>query len=117
MRASSFLATMAAAVIFGPLFACAPARPALEPARVHAATAEDIALGKVPNGTVVRRVLQMDRGKLVWAIDVAPAPGDTPESRRVTEVRVDAVTGTVEDVTKETTDRPLAAKLATDGEL
>ena len=119
MSASSFLAPLAAVFVFGSLTACATARPQLEPARVHVSTAEDIALAKVPNGTVIRRVLQMDRGKLVWTIDVAPAPGDTPDARRMTEVRVDAVTGNVEAVTKETAERPArpsAEKLATDSE-
>jgi hypothetical protein len=105
MRASLLLANLTAglALLCGTALAtgCATARPQLEPARVHASSAEEIALTKVPNGTVIRRVLQIDRGKLVWAIDVAP-PADAADARRVTVVQVDAVTGAIDTIDKET---------------
>ena len=98
-------ATLAVCAALACATGCAPSRPQLEPARVHAVTAEDIALTKVPRGTVIRRVLEVDRGKLVWAIDVAPA-ADSADARSMTVVRVDAVTGAVDGVSKDTLRKP-----------
>jgi hypothetical protein len=66
-------------------------------ARVTRSDAERIALAKVPGGTVKEGELEKEKGKLIWSFDIA-----TPGSRNITEVAVDAVTGDVLSIEKET---------------
>ena len=65
-------------------------------AKVSKETAEKTALAKVPNGTIKEAEIEKEHGKLVWSFDVA-----TPDSKDITEVNVDAVTGDVVSVEKE----------------
>jgi uncharacterized membrane protein YkoI len=65
-------------------------------AKVSKETAQQTALAKVPNGTVKEGELEKENGKLQWSFDVA-----TPDSKDITEVNVDAVTGDVISVDKE----------------
>lgn len=65
-------------------------------AKVSKADAEQTALAKVPNGTVKEGELEKEHGKLQWSFDVA-----TPDSKDITEVSVDAITGDVISVNKE----------------
>lgn len=65
-------------------------------ANVTRADAEKIALGKVPNGTVKEAELEKEKGKLVWSFAIT-----TPDTKDVTEVKVDALTGGVISVGKE----------------
>ena len=57
-------------------------------ARVSKADAEQVALAKVPNGTLKEGELEMEKGKLIWSFAFS-----TPDSKDITEVNVDAVTG------------------------
>ncbi len=66
-------------------------------AKVSKAEAEKIALAKVPGGTIKEGEIEKEKGKLIWSFDIA-----TPGSKDVTEVNVDAMTGEVLAVEKET---------------
>ena len=66
-------------------------------AKVSRADAEKIALGKVPGGTIKEGELEKEKGKLIWSFDVS-----TPGTKDITEVNIDAITGAVIAVDKET---------------
>lgn len=66
-------------------------------AKVTKAEAQKIALDKVPGGTIKEGELEKEKGKLLWSFDVA-----SPGTKDITEVQVDALTGQVLDVSKET---------------
>ena len=59
-------------------------------AKVSKADAQATALSQVPNGTVKEGELEKEKGKLIWSFDVS-----TPGTTDITEVNVDAITGTV----------------------
>lgn len=65
-------------------------------AKVSKEAAEQTALAKVPNGTIKDSELEKEHGKLQWSFDVA-----TPDSKDITEVNVDAITGDVISASKE----------------
>ena len=65
-------------------------------AKVTKAEASKIALDKVPGGTIKEGELEKEKGKLLWSFDIA-----TPGTKDITEVQVDAMTGAVLDVSKE----------------
>ena len=65
-------------------------------AKVSKETAQASALAKVPNGAVKESELEKEHGKLIWSFDIT-----TPDSKDITEVGVDAITGTVLSVDKE----------------
>ena|SRR6266550_2386517 len=65
-------------------------------AKVTRVQAEQIALAKVPSGTIKEGELEKEKGKLIWSFDVA-----TPGSADLTEVHVDANTGEVLSLEKE----------------
>jgi len=65
-------------------------------AKVSKDDAEKTALAKVPNGTIKESELEKENGKLQWSFDVT-----TPDSKDVTEVNVDAITGDVISADKE----------------
>ena len=65
-------------------------------AKVSKEDAQKTALAKVPNGTIKEGELEKENGKLQWSFDVA-----TPDSKDITEVNVDAITGDVISVQKE----------------
>ena len=66
-------------------------------AKVSKETAQQAALAKVPNGTVKEGELEKEHGKLIWSFDIT-----TPDSKDIMEVEVDAITGAVLAVDKET---------------
>jgi uncharacterized membrane protein YkoI len=66
-------------------------------AKVSRADAEKTALAKAPNGTIKDGELEKEKGRLIWSFDIA-----TPGSQDITEVAVDAMTGDVLSVEKET---------------
>jgi uncharacterized membrane protein YkoI len=66
-------------------------------ARISKPEAEKIALAQVPNGTIQEGELEKEKGRLIWSFDIV-----TPGSRDITEVQVDAQTGHVASVEKET---------------
>ena len=65
-------------------------------AKVSRADAEKIALAKVSNGTIKEGELEKEKGKLIWSFDIT-----TPDTKDITEVNVDAITGDVVAVEKE----------------
>jgi uncharacterized membrane protein YkoI len=65
-------------------------------AKVTKAEAEKIALAKVPGGTIKEGDIEKENGKLLWSFDIS-----TPGTKDITEVQVDAMTGAVLDVAKE----------------
>ncbi len=69
-------------------------------AKVTRAQAEKIALEKVPNGTVKEGGIEKEHGKVIWSFDIT-----TPGTADITEVAVDAMTGQVVSVDKETPEK------------
>ena len=65
-------------------------------AKVSRADAEKTALAKAPNGTIKEGELEKEKGKLIWSFDIT-----TPDTKDITEVNVDAITGDVVSVEKE----------------
>ena len=65
-------------------------------AKVSKEAAQASALAKVPNGTVKESELEKEHGKLIWSFDIT-----TPDSKDITEVEVDAITGAVLSADKE----------------
>jgi len=65
--------------------------------KVSKAQAEQIALAKAPGGEIKSSELEHEKGALVWSFDIA-----TPGTRDITEVLVDANTGAIVEVAKET---------------
>ncbi len=80
-------------------------------ARITQADAEKTALAKVPGGKVKKAELEEEDGKLVWSIDIT-----TPGSKDVTEVLVDAKTGAVMSVEKESPEAEAREKAEERGE-
>jgi uncharacterized membrane protein YkoI len=66
-------------------------------AKLGRGEAEKVALDKVPGGRVKEAELENEDGKLVWSIDCV-----TPGTRDITEVLVDAKTGAIVSIEKET---------------
>ena len=77
-------------------------------AKVSRADAEKIALAKVSNGTIKEGELEKEKNKLVWSFDIT-----TPDTKDITEVNVDAITGDVVSVEKESAESE--AKEAAEG--
>lgn len=65
-------------------------------AKVSKADAQATALAKVPNATVNECELEREHGKIIWSIAL-----NTPDSKDITEVNVDAITGDVVNVEHE----------------
>ncbi len=66
-------------------------------AKVSEADARATALSKVSNGTVKSSNLEKERGRLVWSFDISQ-----PDSQDITEVQVDAISGKIVAIEKET---------------
>ena|ERR1019366_1634346 len=66
-------------------------------AKITKAEAQKIALDKVPGGTIKEGDIEKEKGKLLWSFDIA-----TPGTKDITEVQVDAMTGAIIDISKET---------------
>jgi hypothetical protein len=66
-------------------------------ARVTEQDARTTALSKVPQGTIKSSALEVEKGRLVWSFDIAQ-----PTTQDLTEVQVDAKTGQVVSIEKET---------------
>jgi uncharacterized membrane protein YkoI len=65
--------------------------------KITKAEAQKIALDKVPGGTIKEGEIEKEKGKVIWSFDIA-----TPGTKDITEVNVDAMTGAIVDVSKET---------------
>ncbi|HKI68454.1 MAG TPA: PepSY domain-containing protein, partial [Verrucomicrobiae bacterium] len=59
-------------------------------AKISRETAEQTAQTKVPNGTIKEAEIEKEHGKLIWSLDMT-----TPDTKEITEVNVDAITGEV----------------------
>ena len=66
-------------------------------AKISRADAERTALTKVPGGKIKDAELEEEGGKLIYSFDIA-----TPGTKDITEVHVDAKTGAIISVEKET---------------
>lgn len=92
-----FQATAIAAFLSVGVAGCATSQATLSAqAKVSRSDAERTALAKVPGGTVKEGELEKEHGKLIWSFDIASAGTSS-----VTEVQVDAITGTVVSVEHE----------------
>ena len=65
-------------------------------ARISKETAQQTAQAKVPNGSIKEAELEKENGKLQWSVDMT-----TPDTKDITEVNVNAMTGDVISVEKE----------------
>jgi uncharacterized membrane protein YkoI len=65
-------------------------------AKISQTDAQATAMAQVPNGNVKESELEKEHGKLIWSFDIA-----TPDSKDITEVNVDAMTGEVVSKDKE----------------
>lgn len=68
--------------------------------KVSRADAEKIALAKAPGGIIKEGEIEKEHGKLIWSFDIT-----TPDSKDITEVNVDAMTGDVVGVEKESAEK------------
>ena len=59
-------------------------------AKISEVDASGTALGKIPGGTVQGAELERNHGKLIWSFEIAK-----PSAARVTQVNIDAVTGSI----------------------
>ena len=88
-------------VLFVGTFAITQAKPTqtelINQAKVKKSEAQRIALERAPQGRVKSAEIEKERGKLVWPLDIS-----TPGTRDITEVLVDANTGAILSVAKET---------------
>ncbi len=89
---SSFFLLQAIALTAAFGFGCATPNP-----KITRTEAEKVALARVPNGTVKGGELEKEHGRLIWSFDIA-----VPGTKDITEVHVDAQTGDVVNVEKET---------------
>jgi len=89
----------ASLLLLAPLAYAASDSPAAlqSQAKVTEADAKATALAKVPNGAVKSSHLERERGRLVWSFDVSQAT-----TQDITEVQVDAKSGKIVSVKKET---------------
>ena len=79
-------------------FAAQPSEVELtKQAKITKAEAEQIALAKVPHGTVKSAELETENGHLLWSFDIA-----RPGAPNITEIWVDAKTGEIISIQNET---------------
>jgi uncharacterized membrane protein YkoI len=74
-------------------------------AKVARADAEKTALARVPNATVKEAELEKEHGKLIWSFDLT-----TPDTKNITEVEVDAISGEIVSVETETPEKEAKEK-------
>ena len=74
-------------------------------AKITKTEAQKTALSRVPNGTVKEGGIEEEHGKLIWSFDIA-----TPGTKDITEVAVDAITGEVLSLVKETPEQEAKEK-------
>jgi uncharacterized membrane protein YkoI len=65
-------------------------------AKISKPEAAKIALAQAPNGSIQQGELEKEKGRLIWSFDIA-----TPDSKNVTEVQIDAQSGQVVSIEKE----------------
>ena len=74
-------------------------------AKVSKEDASKAALARVPNGTVKEAELEKEKGRLIWSFDIT-----TPDSKDISEVAVDAISGEVVSVEKEAPNQEASEK-------
>jgi len=74
-------------------------------AKISQADAQKTALDQVPGGTVKTSELEKEKGKLMWSFDIT-----TPGTSEVTEVEIDAITGKLIAVEKESAEKKEKSK-------
>ncbi|MDB5857378.1 MAG: peptidase [Ramlibacter sp.] len=95
---AAVLAILAGIALTAPAFAAQPTDAELRAqAKVSQDEATATALAKVPQGTIKSVELEKEQGKLVWSFDIAKAG-----TKGVTEIMVDALTGKIVSLKKET---------------
>src|SRR5581483_11776767 len=94
-------------IVAGMLLGCASEKEAkLEgQAKISKPEAEKIALAQAPNGTIKEGELEKEKGRLIWSFDIA-----MPGTKDITEVKVDAQSGQVVSIEKETAKREAKEK-------
>ncbi|MDB6040926.1 MAG: PepSY domain protein [Verrucomicrobiales bacterium] len=102
MKLKTLVSALAAFILIGGLSApCSRAadssKPAASEAKITKKEASKIALAKVPGGKIKESELEKENGKLIWSFDIK-----TKGTKDITEVQVDAITGAVVSVEKET---------------
>lgn len=80
-------------------------------AKVTLEAATQTALAKVSGGTIKSSELEREHGKLIWSFDISK-----PKTRNISEVQVDAKTGTVVSETTETPKQQRAEAIKAKGE-
>lgn len=80
-------------------------------AKVSLEAATQTALAKVPGGSIRSSELEREHGKLIWSFDISK-----PKTRNISEVQVDAKTGTVVSETTETPKQQRAEAIKEKGE-
>ena len=92
------LVTLGLAFAMPHAFAAGESQAALmAEAKVTESQAKATALEKVPQGVVKSSELEREHGRLIWSFDVT-----RPSAKGVTEIQVDAITGKIASVKKET---------------
>ena len=71
-------------------------------AKISEASARATALTKVPSGTIASAELEKEHGKLIWSFDI-----NTPGTKNVTEIQVNAKTGKIVSTQVETPKKEL----------
>jgi peptidase YpeB-like protein len=74
-------------------------------AKISRSEAESTALSRVPGGTIKEGELEKEHGKLIWSFDIT-----TTNSKDITEIGVDAITGAVVSTEKETAEHEAGEK-------
>ena len=69
-------------------------------AKITKTDAERMALARVPGGTIKEGELEKEKGHLIWSFDIA-----TPGTSDITEVNIDAISGKVIAVDKESAEQ------------
>ncbi len=92
---------LSGAVLMGGLLGCATTKEdegkLQAQAKISRSEAGKIALAKVPSGTIKEGEIEKEKGKLIWSFDIA-----TPGTTDITEINVDAMSGEVVAIEKET---------------
>jgi hypothetical protein len=97
LKPAAFLLALAAALPLSPALAAEPSQAQLlAQAKVSQEQAARTALARVPNAKVHTAELEREHGRLVWSFDLAQNGQSA-----VTEIQVDAITGKIVSVKKE----------------
>ena len=97
-RLAIAMTTLALAFTMPHAFAATDSQAALlSEAKITEQQATATALAKVPHGIVKSSELEKEHGRLIWSFDVAQ-----PSAKGITEIQIDAKTGKIVSVKKET---------------